>query len=265
MFSVGISIGRPSSERGNPRRHSAASDGVGDEAHPALPEEVVVGADLHLGADGGVGHEQIDRVPGEGVEELLGARLPAHDLDRLGEPQGGLDQPLGHELRHDVRHPHHEAHGAAGGPAADRLHHLPARREDLVRVAVDEPAHLREREPPPGLAQQLLREDGLQPVDLRADRGGREPQLLGRRPEAARPDDGPEVEQVVVVEPLHGVSFSLRFYRNDHRTLSNCRISSRRLEWPSGESAPPAERLRREPWERETSVRSSSRVRTSSG
>jgi hypothetical protein len=41
-------------------------------------------------------------VPGEGVEELLGARLAADDLHRLGEAQGGLDQPLGHELRHHV-------------------------------------------------------------------------------------------------------------------------------------------------------------------
>ena len=37
MFSVGSSIGRPSSERGNPRRQAAASDGVATKLTPLSP------------------------------------------------------------------------------------------------------------------------------------------------------------------------------------------------------------------------------------
>src|SRR5439155_24205538 len=52
--------------------------------------------------------------------------------------------------------------------------------------------------------EQLLAERLLEALDLRADGGGREPKLLRRVRDGAGPRDGPEVEQVVVVEPRAG-------------------------------------------------------------
>ena len=159
MFSVGSSIGRPSSERGKPRRQASASAGAATKLTPLSPRRWLKARIWTSGPTGASVIRRSTRVPREGVEQLLGAGLAADDLDRLGEPKGGRDQALGHQLLHHVGDTHDEVHRAAGGRPADGLDHLPAGREDLVGVAVDEPAHLGEDEPTAGLAEELLGQD----------------------------------------------------------------------------------------------------------
>jgi len=51
--------------------------------------------------------------------------------------------------------------------------------------------------------EQPLLERVLERPDLAAHRRLREPQLLGRTGDAAFAGNGPEVEEVVIVEPFH--------------------------------------------------------------
>jgi hypothetical protein len=64
-------------------------------------------------------------------------------------------------------------------------------------------AHLGQRQAPATLLEQLLAQRLLERAELQADRGRRQAQLLRRLGHAALAEDRPEVEQVVVVEPLH--------------------------------------------------------------
>src|SRR4029077_9684591 len=52
--------------------------------------------------------------------------------------------------------------------------------------------------------EQLLADHVLEPADLSADGGLGQTELGAGADDAAIPGDGPEVEQVMVVEPLHG-------------------------------------------------------------
>ena len=58
------------------------------------------------------------------------------------------------------------------------------------------------------LHKQLLAERLLELPDLSADGRLGEPQLRGGARDAALFGDGPEVQQVMVVEPLHGPHFT---------------------------------------------------------
>jgi hypothetical protein len=80
--------------------------------------------------------------------------------------------------------------------------------EDLLRVALHHPAHLREHKAAAVADEQLLAELSLQLPELGADGGRGDPQLARRARERASPRGDPEVVQVVVVQVLHLVLFS---------------------------------------------------------
>ena len=83
------------------------------------------------------------------------------------------------------------------------LTHLGPEREDLLCVAVDDPAHLGERELAAGAGEQLLAELILEGMDLPAESRVRQAQHPAGARETAFPRDGEEVEQMMVVEPFH--------------------------------------------------------------
>ncbi len=91
----------------------------------------------------------------------------------------------------------------ADGPALQGLEQLAADAEDLVGIAVHQAPHIGEDQPAALPFEQLVADHVLEQLDLRADGGLREPQLVGGARHAAFPHDGPEVEQVVVVQPVH--------------------------------------------------------------
>jgi hypothetical protein len=75
--------------------------------------------------------------------------------------------------------------------------------EDVVRVPEHGAADVGEHQAAPLSLEQLLIQRGLQRLDLVGDGGLRQAQLAARLGDAARPGRGPEVEEVVVVEPVH--------------------------------------------------------------
>lgn len=83
---------------------------------------------------------------------------------------------------------------------------LAPQREDLFGVAVDDLAHLREHQTPPLSFEQLLPERTLERTDLRAHGRVRERELAGCLRHATLARHQPEVEQVVVVQPIHALS-----------------------------------------------------------
>jgi hypothetical protein len=113
------------------------------------------------------------------------------------------EQPVDDELGHRVRHSDRELGGARRRPAAQRLAQLAPEREDLVGVAVHHASGLGQRHRPSLPLEQTLAQRALQPLHLRADARLRDAQLLRRPRYTTLAGDHPEVEEVVVVEPVH--------------------------------------------------------------
>ena len=135
----------------------------------------------------------------QAVRDVLAAD-EAHFLRML---ERGLQKPVHDPLRHHVGDPDCEAGGQPGRPPLHRVPHLGPEREDLLCVAVDDPAHLGERELAAGAGEQLLAELILEGMDLPAESRVRQAQHPAGARETAFPRDGEEVEQVMVVEPFH--------------------------------------------------------------
>ena len=89
------------------------------------------------------------------------------------------------------------------GPALERLEQLAAGGEDLRRVPIDDTTDVGQHQRAALTLKQPLAERLLEQLELRADRRLRHAQLLGRARNPPLAHDGPEIEQVVVVERLH--------------------------------------------------------------
>jgi hypothetical protein len=102
-----------------------------------------------------------------------------------------------------VGDPHHQAQRPPAGASLHRVHELAAQREDLVGVPIRHPPGVGQDQIPALSVEQLLAEDVLQAMDLAADGGMSETQLLAGPDDAPLLGDGPEVEKVMIVEPFH--------------------------------------------------------------
>jgi len=80
-------------------------------------------------------------------------------------------------------------------------------------------AHLGRHDAAAGAAQQLLPELLFEPAYLDTDRGRRQTQLGAGRGDAACSDDTPEIQEVVIVEPLHGCHDTSYFYYQHDQTF----------------------------------------------
>jgi hypothetical protein len=171
-----------------------------------MPQPQLVAEGLHLDVLAGrdVGQHHVELVERQGGEEL-GERPLAADQ---GEVRDGvhrrLQQERGQALGDDVGHPGDQAHPLPGGQPLDRQLQLAPGAEDVVGVLEDGAPGVGEDQPAPLPLQQLHPQGALQGLQLVGDGGLGEPQLLARLGDGARPGHGPEVVEVVVVEPLHG-------------------------------------------------------------
>ena len=181
----------------------------GEAGDVALAEQVAVGLHVDRGRHRRVGEHQVDLVQGEGGEQRLGPRLAADHPDRRRQLQRRRQQAIGDLLAEHVGDADDEAHRPPGGAALHGVEELTAEREDLVGVAVDHLADVGRHQPAADAGEQLLAEPRLERLDLRAHRRLRQPQLLRGPHHAAFAHDRPEVEQVMVVEPFHGVACPL--------------------------------------------------------
>jgi hypothetical protein len=174
----------------------------GEDRDAALAQQVVVGADAHGGRQRRVGENQVEAVHGELGEQAVGAVVLEDQADRLVQPQGGLQQPVGHQLGKGVHDADRQAQGLAGGAGLEGVGELAAQREDLVGVFVRELARPGGHQGAAALLQELLAQGVLQLLELRAYGRLRHVQPLAGAGDAALSHHGVEVQQVPVVE--HG-------------------------------------------------------------
>src|SRR6266852_4125843 len=125
--------------------------------------------------------------------------------------------------------PDHQAYRPTGLPSFDGVQKLLPQREDFLCVAERHATHVRQHEITSLPCEQLLAENLFEPMDLAADRGVRQPELLARPDNASLLRDDPEVEEVVVVEPFHTGSIR-RFLLRLILKLPNSRIMRQGLE-----------------------------------
>jgi len=146
-------------------------------------------------------------------------RRVARDLhDELGQGLGGLalsleaieqmwanaPEAVRDQLRHALDHADHEARRPPRAALAfQRFLQLASNSEDLVRIAVDEATALRQHQVSPRSDEELLVERLLERPQLAADRGLRKTQFLAGLRDGSLAGNHPEVQQVMVVEPLH--------------------------------------------------------------
>jgi hypothetical protein len=165
---------------------------------------MVEGVDAGLGAERRVRDHHVQLVDRELGEELPRLPLRAREPDGSAERQGGGEQPVRYPLRHLVGDADVEAQRPPGRPVLDRVEQLLPEAEDLLGVAVDDPTDVREDQMAPFATEQPLVENVLELADLPAHGRLCEPQLGRRLRDAALTGREPEVEKVVVVEPVHG-------------------------------------------------------------
>jgi hypothetical protein len=188
---------------------------------------VAVGPHLDRRRGRGVGEDQVEGVGRELRDQALRPLVHAVELDGLGKAEGRLEDLVGDQLGHDHRDAHREPR-RVGDPALHGLLQLAAEGEDLVRVAIDGAADVREDHGAPGADEQLLPERFLQLPELAADCRLRDVELLARPRHAAFADHRPEVEEVVVVEGVHAPTI--------HRTGPMGHLRNR--YWTAGARAP---------------------------
>jgi len=119
---------------------------------------------------------------------------------RSGSPNdpGAQDVPSLHLTRVRFARPEHVTDLGKG--------HIPARgsldrRRTAQRHACDDAAGLREHQLSSPAGEELFAEHLLEPMDLAADGGVRQAELLARSNDASFLRDDPEVEEMVIVEP----------------------------------------------------------------
>ncbi len=171
-----------------------------EERRPALAEKMVERAQRRPGSRC-VGEHDVELVLREELEQCLRGGLAADHLDvRL---KRGPQHAVRDQLRHHVGDPDLHAHRPLRRPVAQRVAELAPEGEDLVRIPQRDPPRLAQHQRPPRLLEQLLAEGLLQQAELSADRRLGEIQLPRGRRNAALVRHDPEIQEVMVVQPLH--------------------------------------------------------------
>ncbi len=169
----------------------------------ALPQLVVERLDARPVAERRVCQDDVEAGERQIGEELVGLPLAAHELDGMLGAERGLEGDAGQELWNRIAHAHVQADRAAGGVSTDRVEHLLAQREDVLRVREDTATELGEHEATPGPREERLAELRLQIRDLLADRGLRQAEQIAGGRDAAALRGRPETPQVIKVQSIH--------------------------------------------------------------
>ncbi len=191
------------SDPGKPRLCALTSDFVPKKLTSVSPSRWLKARTLLPWGNGRVRDHDVERVQREIREQLLVGVLVAHEAHGLGQGEGGLEQPANHELGHHVHDAHVEPERLPARSPLDAVDHLAAQGEDLFRVAEHHTAGLRQRQLAADLGEELLAELIFQRMDLRAQRRVGKPQDLACGDQPSFASDDPEIEQMMIVNPLH--------------------------------------------------------------
>lgn len=99
-----------------------------------------------------------------------------------------------------------EPAGAGAGLVFQGGDEVLAEGEDLLRVVEGDAAGVGEEESAAGAVEEAVAEGGFQSPELGADGGLGDHQFPGGADDRALPRDRPEVVEVVVIQPFHGVN-----------------------------------------------------------
>jgi hypothetical protein len=204
LWAPGRSTGAPSSDAGKSSRCASAR---GCDAQTSAPHSPRGWAKART--PGPRGHRACRRGRGPAVWVARSARrrsarvLPHDELQAVVQGHGGGEELVREEPRERVGDPHGEALRPARAAAVQGVLQLAADGEDLLGVALRRAARLGEREAPTLPHEQPLPQAALEGPELPAHRGLRDAKLRGRGGHAAQPRDGPEIIEVVVVQPVH--------------------------------------------------------------
>src|SRR4051812_20154780 len=172
-----------------------------EDGDAALAEEVSESADRRTLRHGSVRQDQIEGVAREPRQKLVRRRLGDHEPHLSASRRS--EKLASDELGERVHHPDAELLRPPRRTAAHHVQKLAAEAEDLVRVPVDDASHLGGLEGAALALEELFAQRLLQRADLRAERRMREPKLFRGAGDSAFANGCPEVQEVVVVEPIH--------------------------------------------------------------
>ena len=125
----------------------------------------------------------------------------------LRKLQRGFEQPVDNQLGQDIGHAHQEPQRTSRRPSLQDIRQLLPEREDLVRIPQYELSGLGKDQVAPNPFEQLVADRFLQLPQLTADGRLSHVELLAGPRNAAFASDGPEVQEVVVVEPIHADNY----------------------------------------------------------
>jgi hypothetical protein len=152
------------------------------------------------------------RVVGDHCVEPVGCQLGTQRLDRAGaagqttrlvRSKQGSQEATGHLLGNGVSDANLHPQRLTGRPIAHRIQELAPQREDLVGVQHHRSTGIGQPQSAAAPLEQRLTEVALQLPELGTDRRLADVQQSAGCGDASLASDGPEVAQMVIVEPLH--------------------------------------------------------------
>src|SRR5713101_6272124 len=127
--------------------------------------------------------------------------------------QGRFEETIGNQLGEDIGHANHQAQRSSCGPTLEGVHELSPQREDLVRVAKDHAAYLREDQIAAYTRKQLFPKRLFEGVDLPTDGWLRKVELATGACNAPFTRYDPKIMQMMIVKPFHTPITILRLLR----------------------------------------------------
>ena len=205
MFSVGSSIGMPVSDVGNPRRHRLASAGTPRTLIGLSPSRWLWARTVKPGPTGASVSTTSRSWPASATSNCAGLASRHTRWTRSGSRSAGSISRWATSFGRTSAMPTTSRSGRpVGRPFTVSSISRPS--ENLIGEPVDEGPHLGQHEAPPRTRDQGLAERLLEAPNLHAHRRRRQVQLGGGGGQGALPDERPEVQEVVVVQPFHGAS-----------------------------------------------------------
>lgn len=176
----------------------------GDPGDAGFPESMIVGFDADLRASGAVGKYKVSLVYGKICKQLGKLAFVADELDFFRHAKDGFQQSKGYLFGQEVWDADGEGEGTIGLGTFQTLHEFLAGSKDLFGVLEDDSTDFSEPEFSAVALVEFAANGLFKLPELTADGGLREVQFGSGTADAAFACHGPEVKQVVVVEPIHG-------------------------------------------------------------
>ena len=154
----------------------------------------------------------------------------ADQLYGFGKMQHRLKNSIGDQLGNQVRDPDSQFDGLPSRIAAQGLLQLAPESEDVNRIAIHNLTNIGQYQPAASLLEELFPKGVLQRADLSTYGWLRQAQNFASASNTAFARDRPEIEKVVIVEPLHTSTIHRRRVAVASEVLVISPVQKRRAE-----------------------------------